>query len=75
METKFDFNDGSNDDLKKNASGLFKSINILLKEFFRSRMKLTKIWLSIQLNLTFLCGHNSMDFSLFNIDSICWFKC
>ncbi len=25
METKFDFNDGSSDDLKKNASGLFKS--------------------------------------------------
>ena len=55
MEIKFDFNDGSNDDLKKNASGLFKSINILLKEFFRSRMKLTKTWLSIQLNLTSLC--------------------
>ena len=34
METKFDFNDGSNDDLKKNASGLFKSINILLKRVF-----------------------------------------
>jgi uncharacterized hydrophobic protein (TIGR00271 family) len=34
METKFNFNDGSNDDLKKNASGLFRSIVILFKRVF-----------------------------------------
>ena len=42
METKFDFNDGSNDDLKKNASGLFKSINILLKRVFSFQNEVDK---------------------------------
>ena len=42
METKFDFNDGSNDDLKKNASGLFKSINILLKRDFSFQNEVDK---------------------------------
>ena len=42
METKFDFNDGSSDDLKKNASGLFKSINILLKRVFSFQNEVDK---------------------------------
>ena len=42
METKFDFNDGSNDDLKKNASGLFKSINILLIRVFSFQNEVDK---------------------------------
>ena len=42
METKFDFNDGLKDDLKKNASGLFKSINILLKSVFSFQNEVDK---------------------------------
>lgn len=42
METKFDFNDGSNDDLKKNASGLFKSVNISLKRVFSFQNEVDK---------------------------------
>ena len=42
METKFDFNDSSNDDLKKNASGLFRSINILLKRVFSFQSEVDK---------------------------------
>ena len=42
METKFDFNDSSNDDLKKNASGLLRSINILLKRVFSFQSEVDK---------------------------------
>jgi uncharacterized hydrophobic protein (TIGR00271 family) len=42
METKFDFNDSSNDDLKKNASGLLRSINILLKRVFSFHSEVDK---------------------------------
>ncbi len=42
METKFDFNDGSSDELKKNVTGLFKSINILLKRVFSFQNEVDK---------------------------------
>ena len=34
METKFDFEENPNNQIKDNASGLFRGVNVLFKRFF-----------------------------------------